>query len=267
MPAEDARTVVQRYCEELWSEGKVEVADQIIGPSLWGKGSEGAKDSVRDIRASISGLKRTANDIVVEGEKVVSHQTYTGVHTGSGRRLPFAPTNARIETTGVVEFIVRDGKIVEEKWSVYDPDGFAGPISAAIVRRFIEEVHVQGDLDRVDDLVHPDYVLHDPALPTVTGRNSVRQVIAGIRLAFPDLAYTVEDLIAKGERVVARWTATGTHRGEFMGIPATGQPVSASGTSIYRFAEGKIAEEWKTWDVWGTMKQLGAGTRLEEGRA
>jgi steroid delta-isomerase-like uncharacterized protein len=72
--------------------------------------------------------------------------------------------------------------------------------------------------------------------------------------------FTVEDLIAEGDKVVGRWTFRGTHRGDFMGIPPTGKKVSIMGIAIYRIARGKIAEAWVAWDAMGLMHQLGVAS-------
>ena len=77
------------------------------------------------------------------------------------------------------------------------------------------------------------------------------------RVAFPDLTVTVEDLVAEGNKVAARWIWGGTHRGDMMGIPPTNKQVAATGTSIHRVAEGKIVESWFNFDALGMMQQLG----------
>jgi steroid delta-isomerase-like uncharacterized protein len=78
------------------------------------------------------------------------------------------------------------------------------------------------------------------------------------RAAFPDLQFTVEDIIDQDDRVVIRWSSRGTHQGELMGLAPTGKIVTVTGISIDRFADGKVAESWTNWDVLGLMRQLGA---------
>ena len=75
--------------------------------------------------------------------------------------------------------------------------------------------------------------------------------------AFPDIQYTVEALLAEGDKVVVRWTARGTHTGELMGIPPTGKQVTVTGVNIGRVANGRIVEEWGEFDMMGMMQQLG----------
>jgi steroid delta-isomerase-like uncharacterized protein len=127
----------------------------------------------------------------------------------------------------------------------------------ALFRRFIEEIINQGNLAIVDELFGSDYIYHAPGSPEFRGPEGVNQFVMMYRSAFPDLHLTVEDLIAEGDKVVTRWTMRGTHRGELMGIPATGKQVSVPGIVISRFANGKIVEEWENFDTLGLMQQLG----------
>lgn len=89
------------------------------------------------------------------------------------------------------------------------------------------------------------------------GREGNRQRYAEVAAAFPDVHYTVKDLVAEGDLVAVRYTLTGTHRGELQGIPATGNRVSFSGISIYRISDRLIAEAWNSFDKMELMQQLG----------
>ena len=125
----------------------------------------------------------------------------------------------------------------------------------AITRRFFEVFN----LTVVDELFTPDYVHHNPSLtPELQrGREAYKQIVNQFITAFPDLHTTVDDAIAEGDKVATRWTWRGTHKGEVMGIPATGKQVVISGVSIHRIATGKIAEGWINFDALGMMQQLG----------
>jgi len=125
----------------------------------------------------------------------------------------------------------------------------------AVVRRFWQEF----SLRVVDELFVPNYVLHDPALPPEfqRDREAYKQLVTMFRTGFPDIKVTVEDLVAEGEKVVARWTWRGTNQGDFQGMPPTGKQVNGSGISIHRFADGKIAEAWVNFDALGMLQQLG----------
>jgi steroid delta-isomerase-like uncharacterized protein len=127
-----------------------------------------------------------------------------------------------------------------------------------IVRRAITEPWT-GNLDVIDELIADDYVGHDPSMPEPTrGPEGVKEFFGIFMAAYPDASITIEEQIADGDWVASRWTGRGTHKGELMGIPATGKQVTVSGITISRLAGGKIAEEWNNWDTLGMMQQLGA---------
>ena len=127
----------------------------------------------------------------------------------------------------------------------------------AIDRRYVAEVLNGANLAAIDEIMAPSYVGHVPGFPP-SDREGDKQLIAMFRGAFPDLRFTIEDQIAEGDRVVHRLSATGTHRGEFMGIPATGRRVTVTGVNINRFAGGQVVEAWGFMDLLGLMQQLGA---------
>ena len=106
--------------------------------------------------------------------------------------------------------------------------------------RYLNEVLNGGNLALIDELVRPDHVDHFPPGPDLHGPQALRQFIGATRAAFPDLHLTLEDQIVVGDQVVARWTARGTHRGPFMGVPATGRAVVVSGLSLHFFVDDKM---------------------------
>ena len=94
----------------------------------------------------------------------------------------------------------------------------------ALIGRWLEEVFTRGDLDAADGLFTPNYTLHDPSfLQNVHGPEGIKRYVSAYRDAFPDLEVTVEDQLAGEDKVVTRWTAQGTHSGEFLGLAPTGQ--------------------------------------------
>lgn len=126
------------------------------------------------------------------------------------------------------------------------------------VRRFIEEVVNKGNLTTVDELFHSEYVLHiQSSAEPIRGAEPVKRTSAMFRSAFPDWHDTIEDVIASGDRVVTRWTESGTHKGEFQGIAPTGRQVRLTGIDIFRLKDGKIVEQWVQMDMIGMMQQLG----------
>jgi steroid delta-isomerase-like uncharacterized protein len=126
-------------------------------------------------------------------------------------------------------------------------------------RRFLEEAFNEGNLGVVDEIVASDYVLHDPAIPEeIRGPEGVKGFVQMYRSAYPDTDITVEDQIAEGDDVVTRWTARGTHQGELMGIPPSGNRVEVTGITVDRFAGGQFVESWTSYDALGMMQQIGA---------
>jgi len=130
-------------------------------------------------------------------------------------------------------------------------------LNKAAVLNFFERVAPGGDVALVDELFAADYLDHDPANPEETrGPAGVRRQLDTYRSAF-DMQITVDDQVAEGDEVCTRWTARGTHVGEFMGLPATGRRFEFSGLTVHHFRDGKIKEAWWGWDTLGLLRQLG----------
>lgn len=127
----------------------------------------------------------------------------------------------------------------------------------ALVRRLYEEVFNRGDLSTVDGLLAADYIDHTALPGTSPGPEGLKQFISMFRAAFPDLHFTIEDMIAAGDTVVVRQTYRGTHEGDLMGIPPTGKQVTITSIDIGRFAGGKLVEHWGATDSLGLLQQLG----------
>ncbi|MEK1887112.1 MAG: ester cyclase [Phyllobacterium sp.] len=127
----------------------------------------------------------------------------------------------------------------------------------AQVRRVIEEIYNRGHLGIVDEVAASNLVIHASS-HDIRGREGAKQYVTALRGGFPNLHLTVEDQIAEGDMVVTRWTARGTHTGEFQGIPPTGREVRVAGTDIDRIIDGKTVECWVHMDQLGLMQQLGA---------
>jgi steroid delta-isomerase-like uncharacterized protein len=116
----------------------------------------------------------------------------------------------------------------------------------------------QADLGMVEDCYATNYVHHDPDNPAVRDWPGLKEAFRGYFAAFPDGQVVIDDLIAEGDKVVKRRTSRGTHKGEFAGIPATGNQIIYTGTVTYRLAGGKIVEAWWNYDLFGMLQQLGA---------
>ena len=115
----------------------------------------------------------------------------------------------------------------------------------AHIRRYFAEVVSKGNLEAVPDFVAPNIVFRGPYTPRpIQGIDSFKELIAMLHAAFSDLLITEEDVIVEGDIVATRWTASGTHKGEFMGTGPSGKPFRFTGTAFYRIANGKIVEAW-----------------------
>jgi len=129
----------------------------------------------------------------------------------------------------------------------------------AVVRLYFEELWNSGRVALIDELFTSDYVNHDPMHPEVPpGPAGARQIVSLYRDAFPDSNFRIDDTICEGDRVVTRWTVSGTHKGTLHGIAPTGKRVTVTGITVFRLANGKIAEAWANWDNLGLMTRLGA---------
>ncbi len=123
----------------------------------------------------------------------------------------------------------------------------------ALVRREQQELwNHTGNLDAAEQLYAAEQA------------EAARQEAADYRRGFPDVANTIEDLIAEGDKVVARWRSRGTHQGEYMDIPPTGKEVEVTGITLYRIQGGKIAEAWNVEDKIGLLRQIGAFPEPEQ---
>ncbi len=126
-----------------------------------------------------------------------------------------------------------------------------------IVRKSVEEIWDKGNLKAIEEF-YSDAINHvDPFLPEIRGIEAVKGVVTMAHTAWPDIHYTIVDLLAEGDQVVIRWKVCGTHTGELPGIPATGKQFEATGTTTNRLVRGKIVESWVNWDALGMLKQLG----------
>lgn len=126
-----------------------------------------------------------------------------------------------------------------------------------LVRLLMEEDISRGRVDIANQIIHPDFFDHTNPPELQRGQTGHNGIVAYFRAAFPDLEFRIEELIAEGDRVVARTTMLGTHRGEFFGIEPTGAAVTVAGVHILRIQDDRIAEHWGVNDDLYLMRQLG----------
>jgi steroid delta-isomerase-like uncharacterized protein len=129
--------------------------------------------------------------------------------------------------------------------------------NATTVRRFTEEVITQGDMTIAAQFVWEDVVEQVPFPGQGPGLEGLKDVLRGMRTAFPDLNFSIKEQIAQDNKVASRFEWTGTHQGEFLGVPATSKRVAVWGIVIDRFEEGRIKDTRIIMDIFGLMMQLG----------
>jgi len=127
----------------------------------------------------------------------------------------------------------------------------------ALVREMFEKAFSAGDLGFLDAVIAPNYVDHNPVPDQAPGAAGVKARFAGLRAAFPDLRFVLEEVLAEEERVAARSYWTGTHRAVFLGIAPTGRRIVVPAMDFYRFEGGRIVEHWANVDEFGMLSQLG----------
>lgn len=136
------------------------------------------------------------------------------------------------------------------------------------VRRTLETVWNEGNVDSVDDEYSSEFVSHG-LQPEPVDREGFKQFVEIQRTAFPDVHFDIEDVIAEGDRVVLRWTATGTHEGRLPNIDVepTGEEITVTGVTSSRLEDGTFVESWVEWDQLGMLQQLGVVPELAESSA
>jgi steroid delta-isomerase-like uncharacterized protein len=244
------------------------------------------------VRIGLPDFTIRIDDLFAEGDMVVTRTTISGTHLGDFFGAP--ATGQPIATTAIDLWRIEDG-LLAENWHLEDilavmeqiaaaagaeglgtpsaihhdatPLTAAGdtddaPVDSATVaankafaQRFHDEIFAQGNFAVADEILNPDFVWHSEVPPGVAG---VKTFASTVRTAFPDLTLTADQVIAEGDRVAILWTLTGTHQGEFLGVPATGNTVSTPGIDIYRIENGQIAEIWTVGDELGLLMQLGS---------
>jgi len=125
-------------------------------------------------------------------------------------------------------------------------------------RRWTEDLWGRGDLAVADEIIARDYVRHDPGDPfPARGPDDVKRIVTMLRTMLPDFSIHIDAMIAEGDLVVSRYTATATDTVGYMGMPPTGKVIRTPAIQIFRFANGQIVESWAARDDLGTLRQLG----------
>ncbi|MBC8218163.1 MAG: ester cyclase [Planctomycetes bacterium] len=276
------KAIVERRVE-FWNTGGLAIADEIFAADFLSHvphypnvtDIESYRAEVANSRTAFPDFHAEIHEMVAEGNKVVCR--FTNRYT--------APNGNQVTATGITIDHFADGKIVEEWWSVDvlgvmeqfgmmpptrgdytwgEPSAATGDpgdpeTNKAIVQRMIDEAMNQQNLDVIDEVFAAVYLMHDPAWPMeVKGPEGFKQWSGMMLEPYFSDSHISADLIAEGDTVAVRWTWSGTHTGEFMGIPPTGRQIAITGISIHRFANGEFVESWVSYDTLGMIQQLTA---------
>jgi len=128
----------------------------------------------------------------------------------------------------------------------------------SVVREFLAAIGSGCDVERASRCMADDVEFQMGGMPATAGLEAWKQMASGFKVAFPDLALEILDLVASDDTVAARWSWTANHTGDLMGIPASGKSVVATGSGFYKVRDGKIVSEWVIEDMMAVMQQIGA---------
>jgi len=286
---EENKAIIGSFAE-LWNTGNLAIADEIFSPDFVNHDPndpgvtnlESYKGYVPAVRIGFPDINISVDDLVAEEEKVAFRYTIIATHQGELMGMP--ATGIQVVWTGITVAHLADGKIMEMWWAkdtlgmlqqlgVIPPMGLKdftwGMPSAVtgapgdpaankeILRRTLDDFWNQGDVGIIDELYAIDYLGHDPSGLHGATLEEFRQSASGLFTAFPDFHLVLNDEVIDGDKIAKRWTVTGTHKGQFMGIPPTGNHIAITGISFYRIADGKVVETWWSSDALGMLGQLG----------
>ena len=133
-----------------------------------------------------------------------------------------------------------------------------------VAKKFMEDCWNRGEVSKAGQYLSKDCRYHDPVFPSLaSGLDNLKQHISNCRAGFPDLRFTIDDMIAERNEVVLHWTARGTHQGQFLGMAPTNKSAAVTGTSIYKLEKDKIVEQWSEWNLLSLLEQLGLAKALQ----
>jgi len=287
---EKNKAIARWIIQAVWNEGDLDAVNAFIAPefvfhdvAMIGEiaGTEGYAMFAAGSRAGFPDATFTIEDVVAERDLVALRVTRTGTHAGDLMGIP--PTGASVSEKSIVIYRFSNGRAVEG-WMQYDALGLLvqlglippmGPPSFTwgvpcdavgdpgtpernkqIASRDPLEIWNRADFALIDQVIGDDFVGHYETR-TVEGIEAYRLYVPGMLAAFPDFEITIEELIAEGDLVVFRSSASATHQGPLGPIPATGLPWSVSGIVIRRIADGKVVETWQLNDMLSLLTQIG----------
>ena len=286
---EDQKKILSHLADELWDKGNYDVVDELFSPDLIDNnplpgitpGREGYRQAAILMRTAFPDFKIEMLHQLAEGNLAVDHWQGTGTHLDDFLGIPGTGKQIRVDGLGLGR-IDPTGRIVE-RWGqmtamelmqqigvmpgadgqlptvalpevkgAYKPE--AEEINE-IVHRYVNQMWNAGDLDAAGELIHSQATTpYQPELPR--GAEGAKAFISGFRSAFPDIGYEIEYRVTDGDLVAILARLSGTHEGEFLGVPATGKAVSFEKFSLKKIVEGSILVNWAIIDMLGLFQQL-----------
>lgn len=287
--------LVRRYFYEVFNQADLQALEEICTddfiftlpthPEPF-RGVQGYRDLVNMIVGSFPDIHFAIEDMSTEGDRVLTRWSARGTHTGS----PFPTVIGDIPAidnsfhiTGMTWHRIAGDRIAEVR-AIEDSLGLAQqlgrillPKQAALTapearpstpnveanktaaNRYFDDVINQGRLGTIDEIMSPNVAFFIPTLPDpVRGREGMRGFVSGLHTCFPDLSYQVQHQVADGNKIATRYSMTGTHRGEFLGIPPSNNRITDEGTTLFHFLDGQIVQIWVAEDGLGLVRQLTA---------
>lgn len=285
------KAVARRYFYEVFNKADMATLEAICSPDFVFylpthtepfEGVEGYKGLVGMLVGCFPDIHFAVEDMIAEGDRVLTRWTARGTHTG----IPF-PTvlgdvpavGNHFEIEGMTWHKIVDGKIAE----VFANEDGLGLVTQlgralfpgqaplipkptptktckAVVKKYYQDLLNHNKVDGIEKILTPDFVLHLPTLKDpVRGIAAMTQYLADLHTAFPDVKYTIDREILEDKKEAAvRYSMTGTHKGAFMGVAATGKAIKDAGNDIFHFDDGRISGIWGSNDAMGVLHQLGA---------
>ena len=264
-PQQDGhRELVIKFIDEVWNKGNMAYIDQAVDPKIerFGHVDEGNtygiaayKEQIGKIRSSFTDYNVTLLDMMGVHDQAAFKWQLRGNFVGADKKI--SPGRA-VDIIGKTVWTIKGGKVVRE---VVEIDGeeyyrqiqMAQPYSEvgnrALMLSYLYEVVSRGEVSSLDELVAENHVLHDLGGTKVSGKEALREHVVALRAAFPDMLVKINEVIAEGNHVSARWTLEGTQKAEWSGIPGDNRKVVASGLTFMKVKDNKIQETWNTLDI------------------
>jgi steroid delta-isomerase-like uncharacterized protein len=290
------RNTVMRNYEEVWNDGRLEVAEETVSANFADHpptrffdvglvGPASLQDAASHFRDACPDFHDTMEYILAEDDRVAYLGTIRGTQTAE--MFGFPATGKEMSVRGVNFFRMEDDGKIAERWGQFDvlsmmmqlglapspmgpppfPDVKPGPLkptgtgdpkaNAALYQRLVDEVVNLGHFDVVDEIFDPGYVDHGAPPGAPPGLDGVKMVFGMFRNGFSDVKFTIDQTVAEGDMVATLVHGEGTHDGDFMGTPPSGNHALWRSVGFFRVANGKIVEHWGIPDLLGLLIQIG----------